>query len=194
MLLQKANIALILSKLPIQKYNTFFNNLPDDIIQIIIIKTKYILNKIYNLLPNTEIRLENLKTDKYNKRYGIIIEYLINKDRYKVKLYSSYNDEYSRIMNIKDKYIHKTLSYMKYIIYNTYKFIPHETNLICLYCGWRAKYNDRYQNICDNCTAICPECSVDAIVENDHSDIDYYNWHNEGWGPTHNPFTFYIPD
>ena len=50
------------------------------------------------------------------------------------------------------------------------------------------------KNVCDNCTAICPECSVDAIVENDHSDIDYYNWHNEGWGPTHNPFTLYIPD
>jgi len=192
MSLQKALTILQLLKISIEKYNTFFNYLSDDIIQIIINKCRYILDKIYDLPPNTEIRLHDLKNIKYNNRYGCIIKYLINKDRYKVNLYSSYDDEKYRIMNIKDKNIHKTLSYMKYITNNTYKFIPHETDLICLYCGWKFTYKDRYQNVCDNCTALCPDCSVDAIVEDKYDNSQYYDWHNEGWSAINkNPFSIY---
>ena len=188
MSLQKTLAKLQLSKISIEKYNTFFNYLPDDIIQIIINKSKYLLNKIYDLLPNTEFRTCDLINKKYNNRYGCIIEYLFNKDRYKVKLYDAYDDEYSRIMNIKSKNIHKTLSYMKYITNNTYKFNSHKTNLICLYCGWKATYNG-FIGECDICTALCPDCSVDAIVEDKYDNSQYYDWHNEGWSAINkNPF------
>jgi hypothetical protein len=188
MSLQKALVLLQLSKISINKYNTFFNNLSCDICELIIDNTMYLLDKIFDLPPNTEIKLYNLKTNVYNKRIGIIMKYLITKDRYMIKLHKTYNDN-SRIMNIYDMNIIKQKNtYWYYVTNNTFKFIPGETNIICLYCGEKNIY-DEHMNSCDICTCICSYCSVDAIVEDIYSIEQLHKWHREGFDTFNiNPF------
>ena len=180
MSLERAYCSLQLSKI----YKKL-NYLSCDICDLIIDNTLYLLDKIYDLPPNTEIRLYNLK--QIYKRNGIIIKYLISKDRYMIKLHETYNDT-SRIMNINDSNIQilKT-TYNHYATNNTYKFIPGKTKIVCLYCGEKKIYDEDMET-CDVCTCICSNCSIDAVVEDKYSIEQLYKWHNEGFNYNTNPF------
>jgi len=89
--------------------------------------------------------------------------------------------------------LYSETEYSKYTILNK-EYIKNSTECACIYCFRRFK-PDEINEFCVDCnyitnefvegTAICPWCSMDAIIPNSlikYTDTMLIKWHKQGWG------------
>ena len=82
----------------------------------------------------------------------------------------------------KDKF-KTTITYMHLVTNNAYKY-NHKTKLICIYCKWQGLFNNYDSaalNTIDVCTLICPNCNVDAVLEDIYTEEQINIWFKEGF-------------